>query len=509
MCSLITRHLPVLLLWSCALGCDAEDSTAPVDTPVQASERPEAAPAEWAELTLRRSLDGPELETLFAPLRTGTGTIALSAGVSLAVEPDPATTERRIATLTLAPVGSGEPEQLVRVPMSATYLELFTEASLQGLLAVVGQETPSSFAVTYEVASPHGGELAFKVTPGRLEVRMRSPATSLTPETFGAPAPAGDAHEVVSAQVRMAIDYLTFRRLVRAVFDPASGGVAADLCGQDEAFTANAPHDWYDICIRVVDPQQPVQVDVDLHTRDGRRLPIARSPGSIRTATLWVAAIDRLAAAAALGAEAQVDFPVATFDYRDPDVQGGAVFRATTESGRVVFDHQSITPPSALPDVEPLLRSAARPEPPPPDDPCAAAGSLAAPAGQISVDVQLDDGVAVLGGFTLPLTGDAHASIYHAEDVSILGPREGTVALETFTIADLALDGVTPTGRYVSGLLPAGAYMVLGFFDVGGDSDPTNPRPLRGEPISLPLRRVELKCAAQPATLLFDATFPG
>ena len=220
-------------------------------------------------------------------------------------------------------------------------------------------------------------------------------------------------------------------------------------------------------------------------------------------------AIDRLALAASLGGDASVELPSATFDYRDPEVQGGAVFTASVLDGHVVFDHRSITPPSSLPDVEPLARPVASQPTPPPDDPCAAVGSVAAAAGHIVVDAQLDDGLALLGGFELPLVGDVRASIYHAEDVTLLGPREGAPVLETFSMPGLSLGAEHPGGRFVSAELPAGTYMVLGYFDVAGDADPADPRPLRGEPVSLPLRRVELECAAQPATILFDATFPG
>jgi hypothetical protein len=323
----------------------------------------------------------------------------------------------------------------------------------------------------------------------------------------GEPATEGEAHEVVSAQVRVAVDFLTFRRLVRSVFDPLVGGVG-DLCEEGGAFTANAPHDWYAICIKVADPKMPVSVDVDLRTRDGRRLPIARSPGSIRTATLWVAAIDHLAATALVGGDGAVEMPSASFDYRDPDVRGGAVFTASAVNGQVVFDHRSITPPSTLPDLEPLTRPETPPEPPAADDPCAAVGSVKADAGRLVVDAQLDPSLVTLGGFAVPLSGNVHASIYRSEDVTLLGPNEDAVAVATFTIADVALGSEVPVGRFVSEELPAGTYMVLGFFDVGGDSDPENPRPLGGEPISLPLRRVELQCAAQPATVLFDATYP-
>ena len=445
---MINRLGPTLILGlSCLLGCDASDEgTAPADAAVEVPRRPEAEPAEFAALTLRRPTDVAALEELIGPLRRGEGTVALAAGVTLAVEKDPATDERRIATLTLAPVGAGETVTLLRVPMSAAYIELFAEASLQGLAAVKDQETPSPFLVTYDVTSPNGGALSLKVGPGRLEVRMVSPATSLVPGSVGGPILGGDAHEVMSAQVRVVIDYLTIRRTVTSVFDPAAGGATVDLCEPGSPLADTTPHGWYDLCIRVSDPLAPVSVDVDLHTRDGQRLPIARSPGSIRTASLWISAIDRLALAASLGGDASVELPSATFDYRDPEVQGGAVFTASVLDGHVVFDHRSITPPSSLPDVEPLARPVASQPTPPPDDPCAAVGSVAAAAGHIVVDAQLDDGLALLGGFELPLVGDVRASIYHAEDVTLLGPREGAPVLETFSMPGLSLGAEHPGG---------------------------------------------------------------
>ncbi len=490
-------------------GCDSADEAAqapPADPPAEAR-RPEARPYERVDLTLRRAVDTDGLDALLAPLLRGAGTVELAAGVDLSVALDPATDSLRVVTVRLAASTGGEADRLLRVPMSAAYLDLFAEASAQGLMATDGQAAPSPFEVTYEVISPNGGAVFMTVRPGRFEARLRSAATSLDPETLYAPLPDGDAHEVVSAQIRYGMDYLTLRQLLLTAFDPESLGGTDDLCGELNDYAVNAPHVWYDMCIRADNVELPVSVDVDLLTRDGRRLPIARSPGGLRTAMLWISGLDRVAAA--LSADTGVEVPASAFDYRDPEVQGGAIFTASAEDGQVVFDHRSITPPSTLPDLAPVTRPVPRPLAPAPDDPCADAGSVSAPAGTLVIDARLDAQLVEYVNLTPPVAGAVRASIYHAEDVSITGPSADAVALDTFAIEGVALGTEAPEGRHVSPTLPAGTYMVLGFFDVDGDADLADPQPIQGEPVTLPLRRIELRCAEQPFTMVFDAPFPG
>lgn len=499
------------LLWLLALvGCDDAEKQSPTPAPpVEAPARPVAQPYELADLTLSRAIDAPGLEALLAPLLAGTGSTALADGVTLSVETDPTTAERRIATVTLAPVGDGAPEVLLRVPMSRSALETFAEAGIQGLAVTDGEETPAPFEARYAVESPNGGTLRFTVSIGRFEAHLVSAPTSLIPETIYLPLMAADAQEVVSARIRFGLDYLTFRRLILSAFDPAASNAGLEGCSELSEFGANAPHVWYDLCVRAQDLALPAIVEADLVTRDGRRVPIARSPAGIRTAKLWLSAVDRLAAARKSDGVTTVALPTATFDYRDPAVQGGSVFTASVEGGEVVFDHRSLTPPTSLPDVDPVERPATTTAPPLPDDPCTPNGSTLASAGRLVIDALLDAQLADHGGFDLPLSGTARASIYRADQVTIVGPNADAEALDTFALADLALDTTTPAGRHVSVELPAGRYMVLGFFDVGSDADPGDPQPVAGEPVTLPLRAVDLKCAEQPATLLFDAPFPG
>lgn len=491
------------------VGCDADEKTDPPTNPEPpVAARPEAEPYELVDFALRRPTDAGGFEALFTPLLSGSGTARLAEGVTLEVETDPSTAERRVVTIRMALVGEDESETLLRAPMSAAYLELFVGASVEGLTAAATVDPPAPFETTYEVRSPNGGALSFIVSPGMLQARLRSSATSLAPGRVYAPIPDGDAHEVVSAQVRFGMDYLTFRGLLLTAFDPAASGVAGDVCGELNAYGLSAPHDWYDLCVHADDLTQPVQVDVDLLTKDGRKLPIARSPAGLRSALMWLTALDRIAAAA-LPDSGDAEITSTAFDYRDPAVQGGSVFTASNEGGKIVFDHRSITPPSSLPDVAPVARPVPRPLPTLPDDPCVEAGSELAPKGRIIVDAMLDERFASITGVDLPLMGVVRASIYRAEDVTIAGPRADATALDTFDIEDIGLRTDSASGRYVSPELRAGTYMVLGFFDVDGDADADDPQPKAGEPVSLPLRRVELQCAEQPTTLLFDAPFPG
>jgi hypothetical protein len=77
-----------------------------------------------------------------------------------------------------------------------------------------------------------------------------------------------------------------------------------------------------------------------------------------------------------------------------------------------------------------------------------------------------------------PPVGTFYGSVFDAADVTALGPNDGAVALEDFSVAsvDLTADGGPTAAMYTTGQLPACYVAVLGCLDSdGNDCDRHDP----------------------------------
>jgi hypothetical protein len=82
------------------------------------------------------------------------------------------------------------------------------------------------------------------------------------------------------------------------------------------------------------------------------------------------------------------------------------------------------------------------------------------------------------------LIGTTYVGIFHAEDVTTLGPNEGAEAAEYLTL-DIDLEAATVTPAVMSMPLIAGDYELIGFFDLDGNGASLQ-YPDAGDPVMLP-----------------------
>ena len=145
-----------------------------------------------------------------------------------------------------------------------------------------------------------------------------------------------------------------------------------------------------------------------------------------------------------------------------------------------------------------------------PSSPCEEAGSVEASEGTLGITFDAAPTVRNNGALEGELTGNVYGAIYHTEDVTITGPRDGAVAVGSFAFDAVDLrNGATDGPRDLGISLPAGDYQFLGFMDTDGNADPAAPDPDPADPVLIPGRAVKVACAAQQTTLRFALLLPN
>ena len=116
------------------------------------------------------------------------------------------------------------------------------------------------------------------------------------------------------------------------------------------------------------------------------------------------------------------------------------------------------------------------------DTPAATTGTLAI---RFRIDDDWGDSVIADGESFL---GNYWGDFYRSDDVTGIGPNEGSVALASVQATDVDLTDYVNGTEVLLTLadLPAGWVTALGFFDSDGNADPSSPNPDSGDPVTLP-----------------------
>ena len=86
-----------------------------------------------------------------------------------------------------------------------------------------------------------------------------------------------------------------------------------------------------------------------------------------------------------------------------------------------------------------------------------------------------------------PAIGEFRGSIYLADDVSGIGPKEGAKKLADVAVAKVDLTKSLQTKALVTiDSLPADWVTILGFLDSDANAEKKSPRPDDGDPVTLP-----------------------
>lgn len=127
-------------------------------------------------------------------------------------------------------------------------------------------------------------------------------------------------------------------------------------------------------------------------------------------------------------------------------------------------------------------------------------------ANTVVLSFAVSDGVRNSAQLVDPLLGAVHGSLFNQGDVGVTGPHDGvdSVADVSVDAVDLTTDTVSAQ-TWTSGVLPAGAYLFLGMYDVDGNYATTGENPDPGDPVTLATTNVIAIVDGEPATA--TATF--
>lgn len=483
--------------------------------------RPRARPIEYVGLSVTRAVDRAGFDALIEPLfgaaaRDGRGHVdyALQPGVLLSVSQDERTAEQLAIQLDLvAPGDDGDRRPVARVPASTTYGELFIEAARAALSQVEQAGYDSPFWLAWRTLSPNGGRLEVRLDVdaggARVTFSTQTPQTSLLDGRINTPAFEGEPYETIGGTVWFELTRDQFDFFVERAY-----GIT-DSAGQNFKDFHLRPHDWLRLTVTPELEQERVDVAFEVVTEDGRRLPFARSPASYVAGDLFKQAVLRMvdnmldAEERAPGSSTPWTVP---FHYDDPD--GGGVVRVVAQGQGGVFriayavdsPVNRLRPMQFLPYTQPFEIPA---EFPGSDSDCASLGSE--PAAQGYFDVTFDASSTVRNSRALDgeLKGNVWGSVFRAEDVSGLGPREGAQAVASFAFEDVDLTDPDALQTYrIDAQLTAETYQILGFIDIDGNADPDAPDPDVGDPVTVPIGAYPLECATQPVKVEFAILRP-
>jgi hypothetical protein len=524
-----TSPRSLLLLGVLAASCQQTappNGDAPTDTPPERVLRPRSQPLEYVGVSVTRTVDEARFLSLVGPIfgaaaRAGElhQALELQPGLFLTTEADPRTDDQRIVRLELLPAGdAGSRRTVVRVPVSLAYGEIFIEAVRAALARADevrgGGAAMAPFELEYRVRSANGGHLdlrlAFQDAAARLTLSGEGPRTALTPGQVNAPAYEGDPYETIAGTVWFS--------LARAEFDffaTRAYGITAGFRQNFKDFMLS-PHDWLRLTVTPRLTEQLIDVGFEVVTVDGRRIPIARAPASLKAGEQFQKNVLRLVE----NMEAQEarmpgssDDWVAPFHYDDPDGGGVVKVIARGDRGQFRIAYAVESPTRYLKDVD-FVPYAGEVEVPTdiPDEvaPCEALGSVSAPTGSFRLRFKASSTVLEDRSRKAPLTGNVYGSIYRAADVTIRGPNPGARAVASFAFERVDVRDPSRLATYeVPEVLPAGEYQVLGFMDIDGTADPADPGPDEGDPVMIPIGAYPLSCAVQPVDVEFAILLPA
>lgn len=520
------RPLPFLLLSALVAATACKNEAAPVDeAPADNVLRPRSQPIEFTGITVGKRVDEARFLELVSPIfgeeaRLGRRheALELQPGVFLSVEEDTRTAEQVIVRLDMAPSDAPDTRRTVlKVPVSFVYGEIFIDA-VRVALARADEElsedgTMAPFHLQYRTRSPNGGTLElrldFEGDQATLYFDAENPRTKLSDGEVNRPAFEGEPYETLAGTVWFSLSRAEFD-----FFATRAYGITAGFRQNFSDFELE-PHRWLRLTVRPLLSQEMVDVSFDVVTLDGRRIPFARAPASLRAGEQFQKNVLRLVEnmdAQEANAPGSSDAWVAPFHYDDPE--GGGVVKVIAQGDEGIFRiaYAVESPTRRLQDVDfvPYVGEVEIPDDIPDGvAPCEELGSVASPTGEFRLTFKASTTVANDRNRKAPLRGNVYGSVFRAADVSIRGPREGAESVASFEFPDVDVRNPNMLETYRLPVeLPAGEYQILGFMDIDGTADVADPDPDAGDPVMIPIGAYPLSCAVQPVDVEFAILLP-
>ncbi len=506
-------------------GCEEKKLSS---TPVAEEVRPRSSPIEYVGLTVERNVTLDEFRALASSIFGETAmrgqraqNLELQSGVFLSVAEDPRTAEQVILTLDMnatTAAGATERRTVLRVPVSFQYGKLFIDTvdaamrNADALHATAPGDT-RPFDLEYRVASVNGGalvmRLVWKAGVATLRFETQEPGKSLEPGLVNTRAFSGEPYETIAGTV-----FFELSRDEFAFFSNRAYGVTSGAAQNFKDFRL-VPHNWLRITVTPRLADKLVDVGFEVVKPDGSRVAFAKAPASFAAGDQFqqnvfrmmdnMTAQERTRAGSSNAWRSQ-------FHYDDPE--GGGVVKVIASGERGVFSiaYAVESPTHRLRDVDFVPYTAKITVPSmvtSPNTTCETVGSTTAVRGRFKIKFDASSTVRMSRSLDGPLRGNIWISVFHAADVTIVGPNEGAVA-----VADLQFQNVDLTDRanlmeYVTDLdLSAGQYQILGFIDIDGNAG-TEGEPDVNDPVTLPIGAYTMGCAVQPVTVEFALPLPA
>ena len=403
---------------------------------------------------------------------------------------------------------------LAMVPASLQYGAVFVDAARAAL--ALWQDNPATFGrqpfrLEHRTQSPLGGSLTLWIRSTEAGLRfgasVNTPRTSLLPARVNEPYFQGQPVESLYGLV-----YFQLTRDQFDFFSTRAYGITAGAAQNFKDFWL-LPHNWLRLTVEPRLDESLVDVQFEVVTVDGRRVPLSRAPASLLAGEQFMQnvfrMVDNMLSAEQREPGSSADFAV-PFYYDDPD--GGGVVEVIAEGRSGVFQiaYAVETPVNTLRDTEFVAYQGAIEVPEDWDavDPgCAAIGSVDAAQGYFTLI--FDASRTVRNRSQVPLRGRVWGSVYRDRDVRITGPIDGAQAVASFFFEDVDIQDRDNLPRFrLDTQLPAGKYQILGFMDILGRADPSDADPSPGDPVFIPIGGYELRCAEQPVTVEFAIVLP-
>jgi uncharacterized protein (DUF2141 family) len=365
-----------------------------------------------------------------------------------------------------------------------------------------------AFFLEYRVASAQGGKLSFAVRGDAgvysLVVDVTSPRTGLAKTQIGKPSETFDPYDTVAGTV--------WFHLNKDDFDFFAGHAYGQGATSKQNFKdfRLLPHDWLRLTVEPHLDAQFVDVGFEVVTLDNKRVAVAKAPASVLAGSTFQALVDRNVTN--MLAQEMVkpgsSMPWQTpFYYDNPD--GGGVVQVIAQGAAGAFSiaYAIESPRNTLKDVPFVPYQPVVFTPPDPNETasCEKLGDptiVLAPKGTLDITFAVSDVILKSPDLKGPLKGTIYCDVFHASDVTLAGPNEGAVGLQSFNVPAADLQAATmPT--FVTQELFAGDYQVLCAQDLDGDGMASH-----GDPVTLPIGGYTVACNKNPVTVEFSILDP-
>ena len=519
------RSVPRLVPLALAL---AACTNAPTSTGDTNTLRPRSNPIEYVGMTFEVPITTEAdflaiVDPIFGAAAHG-GTFhvehEIHGGVFLTTMADSRTPTQAIVTLDMRP--PADPHHVMRtilqVPVSFTYGSVYIDAVRAALATtasvVAGGDAMEPWHLEYHVASPHGGDLVIQTdyVGAHAVVRFRTaaPQTSLAPGMVNTPAFTGDPYETLSGTVFFRLDRDEF-----SFFTNRAYGVSAGALQNFQDFHL-LPHDWLRLTVTPQLANRDVNVAFEVITVDGRRVPFAQAPASIVAGEQFqenvFSLVDSMNAAEAATPGSSTAWE-APFYYDDPT--GGGVVSVIAQGNHGVFSiaYAVAAPARALVDTDfvPYQGVVNIPDHIPTPRTCAELGSVDALSGVFMMRFDASSTLRSSPTTPSPLAGPIWGSVYRSADVTITGPRPGTMPVASFHFEGVDISAGASAMEYtIDTPLPGGQqYQILGFMDTDHNATAADPGPDVGDPVMIPIGGFPMQCAQQHITAEFALLLPA